>query len=117
MRVHPNPAPPLPLPLLPDTPPPAARQLDSAARTSGLPGNSATPELAAATSVSSGETRDQGNSVSSDSVAVSGPAAVLSQVLEQRAQRLESLSAAVRGGAYEPSGSAIGHAIAAQAVS
>jgi hypothetical protein len=116
MRVHPNPTPPLPLPLPVDTPP-APRQSDSAARANALPGNSATPGLAAPASVSSGEADDQGNSVSSDSVAVSGPAAVLSQVLEQHAQRLQSLSAAVRGGAYEPTGSAIGQAIAAQAVS
>jgi hypothetical protein len=119
MRVHPNPPPPLPLPLplpLPsDTP--AARQTDSAARASEIPGNSATPGLAAATPVSSGEALAQSNSVSSDTVAVSGPAAVLTQALEQRAERLESLSAAVRGGAYEPSSAAIGHAITAQAIS
>ena len=81
------------------------------------PGQFGDAGLAAPASVSSGEADDQGDSVSSDSVAVSGPAAVLSQVLEQHAQRLQSLSAAVRGGAYEPTGSAIGQAIAAQAVS
>jgi hypothetical protein len=79
-----------------------------------LPGNSATqrlPNTRPPSSIgsfgSSGVTRDKGNSVASDSVSISGPAAVLSQLSAQHAQRLAGLAASVRGGTYEPSSSAI----------
>lgn len=143
MRVHPNPVPALPA----DIRPPAAptRQSGSvgttgvsgdsgsseniattglAAKPSAAPGNTETPRLADTGSsasiggpVSQGESRDQGNSVSNDSVSVSGPAAFLSQLSGEHAQRLESLSTAVKGGSYAPSGSAIAGAIVSAATS
>jgi anti-sigma28 factor (negative regulator of flagellin synthesis) len=66
---------------------------------------------------SSAGVRGPDNSGSSDSIAISGPSAALSQLSSQRAARIEQLSAAVGSGAYFVSSSAIGSAIVAQAVS
>jgi len=115
-----------------DTPPPALPRQSGenvsiaslAAGLSGLPGNPATPpqvntrqSSSIASSISAGDTRDQGTSASSDSVSISTPAAVLGRLSGQRAQKLEGITAAVRSGSYAPSSSAIAGAIVAQAIS
>jgi anti-sigma28 factor (negative regulator of flagellin synthesis) len=74
-----------------------------------------TSQAASIAAASSTAIRGPGNSASGDSIAISGTSAALSQIANQRAARLESLSAAVSSGAYQVSSSAISGAIVAHA--
>jgi hypothetical protein len=80
-----------------------------------LPG--ALPSGLIGASTASPDTPGHGSIISGDSVAVSGPAAVLSQLSGDRTRRLETLSAEVRGGIYQSASSAIAGAVIAQSVS
>jgi anti-sigma28 factor (negative regulator of flagellin synthesis) len=88
-------------------------QLDSAIPRPADTGQSAS----IGSSGSSGGVRGQDNSGSNDSIQISGPSAALGRLSSQRAERIAQVSAALRSGTYQISGSAIGSAIIAQAIS
>lgn len=52
----------------------------------------------------------------SDRTSISGAASLLAASASNRATRIEQLSAAVQAGTYQPSSSAISHAIVSQAL-
>jgi hypothetical protein len=138
MRVHPNPPIPVPVDIRPPNSPGNSGKsapsdsittsgpseaptrlssLDSTSLDSTTPGPAGTSRSnSIGSSSSAGGVRGQADSGPNDSVVISGPSAALVRLSAQRGQRLESLSAAVSGGTYNVSSSAISSAMVAQAL-
>ena len=91
-------------------------QLDSALAGTGSARTSETAQAVPAGGAGADSRRIGGDSVS-DSIQISGPSSALSQLSNDRAARIQQLTAQVQAGSYNVAGSQVSRAIVGDAVS